>query len=242
MSQQVSLAEPASYCSEGIPGIYVMNSRNYDLIVFDWDGTLMDSASSIMAAIRHAANDAGLPQPLQGEARYVIGLGLHEAIRTLFPHISAQQFTILVKRFQHHYMQCNQGVSLFQGVAEMIGELYARDFLLVIATGNSRKGLDHALDSSGMRDYFHSSRCADETFSKPHPAMLTELMEQFDVEAGRTLLVGDTTHDLQMAVNAGVSKVGVTYGAHPREKLSALTPLACVDSVPELRIWLDLNG
>lgn len=219
-----------------------MNNRNYDLIVFDWDGTLMDSASSIMTAIQHAAKDAGLPQPLQGEARYVIGLGLHEAIQTLFPDIPAQQFAILVKRFQHHYMEYNQAVSLFPGVTGMIGELHARDFLLVIATGNSRKGLDHALDASGMRKYFHGSRCADETFSKPHPAMLTELMEQFGIEAARTLLVGDTTHDLQMAVNAGVSKVGVTYGAHPRERLSALTPLACIDSVSELRAWLSLNG
>lgn len=220
----------------------MINRQNYDLIVFDWDGTLMDSASGIMAAIQYAAKDAGLPPPLQAEARYVIGLGLSEAIHTLFPDIPAQQFALLVKRFQHHYMAYNQTISLFAGVAGMISELYAKNFLLAIATGNSRKGLDHALDTSGMRKYFHLSRCADETFSKPHPAMLVELMEQAGVEATRTLLIGDTTHDLQMAVNAGVDKVGVAYGAHTRERLAALVPLVCIDSVQELHAWLDVNA
>ena len=126
-------------------------------------------------------------------------------------------------------------------MAELVESLYAEGFLLAVATGKSRAGLERAFGSSGIGDYFHASRCADETFSKPHPAMLLELIEQLNVEAGRTLMVGDTTHDLQMAINAGVAAIGVAYGAHPAENLAALAPLGCVNSITELRSWLNTN-
>ncbi|MDO8436702.1 MAG: HAD-IA family hydrolase [Nitrosomonadaceae bacterium] len=216
-------------------------TNKFDLIVFDWDGTLLDSANVIVSSIQGAARDVGLPQPSAENARHVIGLGLSEALEYLFPGLPPQQSGSLTDRYRYHYFTYEQKISLFEGVTEIIETLYAEDFLLAVATGKSRTELNKALESSGLGVYFHASRCADETFSKPHPAMLLELMEQFGVEAGRTLMIGDTTHDLQMAINAKVAGLGVAYGAHPRENLSSLAPLACVDSITELHSWLNAN-
>lgn len=215
--------------------------NKFDLIVFDWDGTLLDSASVIVSSIQGAARDVGLPQPSAKNARHVIGLGLSEALEYLFPGLSSQQSGLLTDRYRNHYFVYEQKISLFEGVTEIIKTLHAEDFLLAVATGKSRAELNNALEASGLGVYFHASRCADETFSKPHPAMLLELMEQFGVEAGRTLMIGDTTHDLQMAINAKVTGLAVAYGAHPRESLSSLAPLACVNSITELHSWLNAN-
>lgn len=215
--------------------------NKFDLIVFDWDGTLLDSASVIVSSIQGAARDVGLPQPSAENARHVIGLGLSEALEYLFPGLSSQQSGLLTDCYRHHYFVYEQKISLFEGVTEIIQTLHAEDFLLAVATGKSRAELNNALEASGLGVYFHASRCADETFSKPHPAMLLELMQQFGVEAGRTLMIGDTTHDLQMAINAKVTGLAVAYGAHPRESLSSLAPLACVNSITELHSWLNAN-
>ena len=201
----------------------------------------MDSTNVIVSSIQGAARDMGLPDPSVENARHVIGLGLSEALEYLFPDLSPQQSGSLMGRYQHHYFACEQKTLLFEGVTKIIETLHEEDFLLAVATGKSRTELNNALESSGLGFYFHASRCADETFSKPHPAMLLELMEQFDVEAGRTLMIGDTTHDLQMAINAKVSGLGVAYGAHSRENLSSLAPLACVNSITELHSWLNAN-
>lgn len=216
--------------------------KKFDLIVFDWDGTLMDSAGVIVSSIQGAARDRGLAEPSDENARHVIGLGLNEALEYAFPGLSPQQYAPLVERYRHHFLSRDQAIPLFEGVVEVIETLHAEGFLLAVATGKSRAGLNRAFESSGIGDYFHASRCADETFSKPHPAMLLELIEQFGVEAGRTLMIGDTTHDLQMAINAGVAGLGVAYGAHPEENLAALAPLACVSSIMELRSWLNANA
>lgn len=216
-------------------------TNKFDLIVFDWDGTLLDSANVIVSSIQGAARDVGLPQPSAENARHVIGLGLSEALEYLFPGLPPQQSGSLTDRYRYHYFTYEQKIFLFEGVTEIIETLHAEDFLLAVATGKSRTELNKALESSGLGVYFHASRCADETFSKPHPAMLLELMEQFGVEAGRTLMIGDTTHDLQMAINAKVAGLGVAYGAHPRENLSSLAPLACVNSITELHSWLNAN-
>lgn len=216
-------------------------TNKFDLIVFDWDGTLLDSTNVIVSSIQGAARDMGLPQPSVENARHVIGLGLSEALEYLFPGVSSQQVGTLIDRYRHHYSVYGQNISPFEGITEIVETLHAEDFLLAVATGKSRTELNKALESSGLGVYFHASRCADETFSKPHPAMLLELMEQFGVEAGRTLMIGDTTHDLQMAINAEVAGLGVAYGAHSRESLSSLAPLACVNSITELHSWLNAN-
>ena len=215
--------------------------KKFDLIVFDWDGTLMDSAGIIVSSIQGAARDMGLAEPSDQAARHVIGLGLSEALEYVLPGLPPQQYAPLVERYRHHFLARDQAIPLFEGVAELIASLHAEGFLLAVATGKSRAGLERAFESSGIGGYFHASRCADETFSKPHPAMLLELIRQFDVAAGRSLMIGDTTHDLQMAINAGVAGLGVTYGAHPAENLVALAPLGCVNSIAEFSSWLNTH-
>jgi len=215
--------------------------KKFDLIVFDWDGTLVDSANAIVFSIQGAARDLGVTEPSNEEARYVIGLGLSEAIEHLFPSLTSQNLFLLSERYRHHYLTQDKKISLYKGASEIIRALHAENFLLAVATGKSRAGLSRAFKSSGLGSFFHASRCADETFSKPHPAMLLELMSQLGVEANRTLMIGDTTHDLQMATNACVSGVGVTYGAHPKENLETLAPLTCVESVTKLHLWLNTN-
>jgi phosphoglycolate phosphatase len=215
--------------------------KKFDLIIFDWDGTLADSANAIVFSIQGAARDLGVTEPSNEEARYVIGLGLSEAIEYLFPNLTSQNLILLSERYRHHYLAQDKKISLYKGASEIIRALHAENFLLAVATGKSRAGLNRAFKSGGLGSFFHASRCADETFSKPHPAMLLELMSQFGVEASRTLMIGDTTHDLQMATNACVPGVGVTYGAHPKENLETLAPLTCVESVTKLHLWLNTN-
>lgn len=214
-------------------------ARNFDLIVFDWDGTLMDSAGVIVDSIQRAAADLGLAVPDDAACRQIIGLGLTEALQTLFPQLPAAWHPRLTERYRHHYLGRDARIPLFPGADALIRGLHARDILLGVATGKSRKGLNRVLGYTGLAGCFHATRCADECFSKPHPQMLEEIMEELGVGPRRTLLVGDTSHDLQMAANAGVAAVAVSYGAHPREDLLAHGPVACVDSVEELKAWLE---
>lgn len=216
--------------------------NTFELLVFDWDGTVVDSAAHIVASLQAACRDIGLPHPEEARARYIIGLGLQDAMNYLLPDLPASDYPRLVERYRYHFLAGDQGVSTFHGIEAGIGELHARGFLLAVATGKSRRGLDRALADTGLGRYFHLSRCADEGFSKPHPDMLLTLMESLGVPCERTLMIGDTTHDLEMARNAGVSAVAVTYGAHERQALHALEPLACVDSSDELMTWLRENA
>ncbi len=217
-------------------------TKRYDLIVFDWDGTVMDSTAVIAGSIQSACRDLGLPIPSDEAARHVIGMGLSQALQHAVPTAPPHLHEPLADRYRHYFLAQDQSIPLFDGAEETVTELRNGGYLLAVATGKSRKGLDRVMDSSGMRGYFHASRTADETFSKPHPAMLLELMDELAVSAERTLMIGDTTHDLQMAINAGVDAVGVTYGAHPEDQLRELNPLALLDDFADLRVWLRTNA
>lgn len=216
--------------------------RRFDLLVFDWDGTLFDSTGVIVRALQASCSDLDLTVPSDEQASHVIGLGLSEALRYAAPELTEDRLPLLVDRYRHHYLSQDQDIRIFHGVAELVERLYAAGFHLAVATGKSRRGLDRAFSSSGLGRFFSASRCADECFSKPHPQMLEELIDEFAVSKERTLMIGDTTHDLQMAVNAGVAGLAVSYGAHPAEALHGLKPLACVQDVRELGEWLDLNA
>ena len=210
----------------------------YELIAFDWDGTLLDSAGAIVHAIQAACLDLELPVPDDARARHVIGLGLIDAMRHAVPGLPSDQYPAVAERYRFHYLACDQQLALFTGVREMLTRLQAVGHILTVATGKSRHGLDRALDHSGLKSFFQATRCADECHSKPHPQMLQELMAEFGIGAGATIMIGDTSHDLLMASNAGVDSLGVTYGAHPHNHLLEHAPLACLHSVPELDLWL----
>ena len=188
--------------------------RTYDLIAFDWDGTLYDSTAMIARCIQLAVADVGGTVPTQAQASYVIGMGLMQALAHAAPDVPPELYPRLGERYRHHYMAHQNDLSLFEGVLPMLQALKARHHWLAVATGKSRRGLDEVLRTVELHGVFDGSRTADETAGKPSPVMLNELMREFGVDPQRTLMIGDTTHDLQMAVNAGCASVGVSYGAH----------------------------
>jgi phosphoglycolate phosphatase len=216
--------------------------KRFELIVFDWDGTLMDSAGVIVACIQAACRDLGLPVPDDERAAHVIGLGLADALAYVVPGLPPSAYRDVAERYRHHFLLQDPHIPLFPGTHEMLAGLKARGHRLAIATGKSAKGLERALQTTAVAHFFAASRCADQCASKPAPDMLHELMEELAAEVGTTLMIGDTVHDLQMAANAGVAALAVGHGAHPREKLLALDPLACVDSTDELQRWLYENA
>ena len=215
---------------------------NFDLIAFDWDGTLFDSTAIIVRCIQEAVRDVGGTVPSEREAAYVIGLGLMQALAHAAPDVPRERYPLLGERYRHHYMAQQGRLSLFEGVLPMLQALRERGHVLTVATGKSRRGLDEALHSVELQGRFHGSRTADETAGKPHPRMLEELMAQFGVAPERTLMVGDTTHDLQMAINAGCASVAVSYGAHEPQGLHALGPRAVAHTVEQLQRWLLLHA
>ena len=219
-----------------------LRPRAYDLIVFDWDGTLFDSTALIVRSIQLACEDMGLPVPARHEAAYVIGLGLHDALAHVAPSLSAEQVPAMGQRYRHHYFRQQGELSLFEGTVELLQALKARHHWLAVATGKSRRGLDETLRHVELQGVFDGSRTADETAGKPSPQMLFELMREFGVEPERTLMIGDTTHDLQMAKNARTAGVAVSFGAHPVAALEAEAPLACVHAPRELARWLLENA
>lgn len=213
--------------------------RRYQLIVFDWDGTVMDSAAAIVESIQAASRDLGFPEPPDERARHVIGLGLGDALRHAVPELPSHRYEEMVDRYRHHYLSRDQELRLFSGMTELLNGLSDRGLLLAVATGKSQLGLSRALKVSGLERFFAATRCADQCMSKPHPQMLLELMEEFGLSAGDLLMIGDTSHDLNMAANAKVDGLGVAYGAHSRDALLACSPRDVVDSVEELAAWLD---
>ena len=211
---------------------------NFDLIAFDWDGTLFDSTQIIVRSIQAAVADVGGTVPSDTAASYVIGLGLMEALAHAAPDVPEARYPELGQRYRHHYGVHQNDISLFDGVLPLLADLKARGHLLTVATGKSRRGLDEALHAVELKGRFDGSRTADETAGKPHPLMLHELMREFDVTPERTLMIGDTTHDLQMALNAGCASVGVSYGAHEPAAFEVLRPRMVAHSVAELQRWL----
>lgn len=213
--------------------------RRFDLIAFDWDGTLFDSTQIIVRCIQRAVADVGGRVPSDEAAAYVIGMGLMQALAHAAPDVPPEKYPELGARYRYHYMVHQDDLSLFAGVLSMLASLKQRQHLLAVATGKSRRGLDDALQRVELHGVFDSSRTADETAGKPDPRMLIELMQEFGVEPNRTLMIGDTTHDLQMAVNAGCAAVGVSYGAHEPQAFAQFRPLTVAHSVQELALWLE---
>lgn len=210
----------------------------YEMIVFDWDGTILDSAGAIVRAIQAACRDLGVAVPSDRQASHVIGLGLLDAMRHAVPDLAPEKHHEMADRYRFHYLSGDHELTIFNGIREMLERLQSAGHILTVATGKSRLGLDRALAYSGLAPLFQASRCADECHSKPHPQMLEELMAEFAVVPGATLMIGDTSHDLLMARNAGVDSLAVTYGAHTHDHLLEFQPLACLHTVPELDQWL----
>ena len=219
-----------------------VTSRRFDLIAFDWDGTLYDSTRIIVRCIQAAVVDVGGARPSDGDAAWVIGLGLGEALARVAPDVPRERHAELGARYRHHYMRHHDDLVLFDGVLPLLDLLRERGHKLAVATGKSRSGLNAALATTALQGRFDGSRTADETFGKPHPRMLLELMEEHGATPERTLMIGDTTHDLQLALNAGCASVAVSYGAHHIDSFGALRPLYVAQSVAGLQAWLLENG
>jgi phosphoglycolate phosphatase len=213
----------------------------YKLLVFDWDGTIIDSASTIVECIRDASRELGLDVPDRERASHVIGLGLHDAMRIAVPGLPAQRYPEFVESYRRHFLERKDVMQLFDGMRQLLEDL-AKKHVLAIATGKSRRGLDRDLDFHQLKPLFMASRCADETNPKPHPAMLLELMDELNASKEKSLMIGDTSHDLEMARAAGVGAIAVTYGAHPEAGLRACAPLQCIPDVRSLETWLRKHG
>jgi len=210
---------------------------SYRLLVFDWDGTIIDSAAAIVDCIVEAARDSGLEVPPRERASHTIGLGLHDALRFAVPDLPAERYPEFVANYRKHFLARQDTMQLFDGMRELlIG--FSKTHQLAIATGKSRGGLDRALEAGELKALFAASRCADETNPKPHPAMLLELMEELNSSKNETLMIGDTSHDVEMARAAGVDALAVTYGAHNADGLRACAPLTCIENVKALEEWL----
>lgn len=214
-------------------------SRDFKLLVFDWDGTLMDSEARIVACIRAASSDLGLEVLPDAVIRNIIGLGLREAIEALYPGSGDDIHRGMTERYRHHFLSADPTpTQLFAGAAETLKSLDEQGYLLAVATGKGRHGLDRVLEETGLRAMFHATRCADETFSKPHPLMLTEIMEELGSEPEQTLMIGDTEYDMLMASNARTPALAVSYGVHEIERLLHHQPLGHIDDIIELLPWL----
>jgi phosphoglycolate phosphatase len=212
------------------------NSKTIKLVIFDWDGTISDSVARIVSSMQRAAVELDMAVPSYLEVQEIIGLGLTEAAFRLFPQATREQvFQLQTSYSQHYRAEDSAPCAFFPGVEETLQQLKAEGYQLAVATGKSRAGLDRVLLNLGMEDFFHNSRCADETLSKPHPLMLEELLTEFDLSAEAAVMVGDTEFDMEMAVNAGMPRIAVSYGAHHADRLRAFEPLACLDLFSGIR-------
>ena len=220
----------------------ITDTREFDLIVFDWDGTLYDSTALITRCIQAACADVGVPVPSDRDASYVIGMGLSEALQHAAPALPRERYAELGARYRHHYIARQHELDFFDGTLALLQALRGRGHRLGVATGKSRAGLDEALNTSALHGLFDATRTADETASKPAPRMLLELMRELGVSPARTLMIGDTTHDLQLAVNAGTASIGVSYGAHEHAAFKAFGPRHIAHSVADLSGWLGRHG
>ncbi|UUC94827.1 MULTISPECIES: HAD family hydrolase [Comamonas] len=216
--------------------------RRFDLIAFDWDGTVADSTAIISRSIQEAVRDVGGIVPSDEQAAYVIGMALMPALARAAPDVPPEKYPELANRYRFHFFKHQDDICVFDGILPLLAELRERGHWLTVATGKSRMGLNHALQDPQLKGLFDGSRTADETAGKPSPLMLHELMAEFGVDPERTLMIGDTTHDLQMAQNAGCACVGVSYGAHAPDGFAQFDPLFVADSAAQLRAWLLANA
>ena len=212
--------------------------QGHDVIVFDWDGTLVDSIHAITTAIREAARDLGLQVPSEEQARHVIGLGLHDALRHAVPDLPPARVSEFAARYRVHFLQAKPADNPFAGIPELLTGLCGQELRLAVATGKSRAGLDRALKQTGLGDRFVATRCADEGPSKPHPWMLGSIAEELGVDGNRMIMVGDTSHDIAMAHAFGAASIGVVYGAHSARAVKEANPAAIAATIDELAILL----
>ncbi len=218
-------------------------SLPYQLLVFDWDGTLMDSESRIVTCMQAAARDAGVEVPTAAAARDIIGLGMAEAVEQLFGRPSADLAEAIIDHYRRHWLSDSlPPAPLFDGARDLLARLDAAGYLLAVATGKSRRGLDHVLAETRLAGHFVTTRCADEAFSKPHPQMLLDILERTGMTADQTLMIGDTEYDMAMAANAGAHSVGVSHGVHAPDRLLRSGARACFAHLNELSCWLDQAG
>lgn len=216
-----------------------MQHLPYQLIIFDWDGTLMDSQARIVNCLRKAAMEAGMDNRPDDFYSNVIGLGLREAIQQMFPRLESAQVEAMADRYRHHYLHHDTTPSeLFPGAAAMLNQLEDAGYLLAIATGKGREGLNQSLQASGLQGRFHITRCASETRSKPHPQMLEEILDYTGLYPDKALMIGDTEYDMLMAANIGMDRLGVSYGVHPVERLQQHRPVGMLHRVSELPDFL----
>jgi phosphoglycolate phosphatase len=219
-----------------------LNDRPYNHLIFDWDGTLMDSAAWIIHCMQHAIDDEGLPYRDEESIRGIIGLGLQEAVQQIFPETSETEIKAVCHRYREHYFSAEDQSNLFEGVIEVLDELRATGYWLAIATGKSRRGLARSLKDTGLESYFAITRTADETMSKPHPMMLDEIMMDFDASADECLMIGDSLFDLQMASNAGMESLAVSWGVQSTDNLASLAPSGLIHDIREMPAWLKQQG
>jgi phosphoglycolate phosphatase len=215
-------------------------AKVFELVVFDWDGTLMDSEAHIVTSMQRTLADLDLPALSREKIRDIIGLGLREAILRLLPGSDDDLLLAIVDRYRYHFF-ADDPCEPFAGAESVLQQLHAAGYFMAVATGKGRRGLDRVLQSTGFSQYFVETRTAEETQSKPHPQMLLEIMHMLEIDAQKTLMVGDTEYDLEMANAAKVAALGVDYGVHSRERLIACAPLACLSSIIELPEWLTNN-
>ncbi|WP_028772997.1 HAD-IA family hydrolase [Shewanella waksmanii] len=209
--------------------------KQYDLVIFDWDGTLMDSVGKIVACMQQTARTLEVIEPSEQAVRDIIGLSMQEALNVLHPHADNELRQQMVDVYRQQYLSLNKMPSpLFSGAEQVLLQLKAADHQLAVATGKARAGLDRVLSATGLGQHFVASRCADEAKSKPHPQMLQQLLLQLDVPAARAVMIGDSVHDMNMAHSAGIDAIGVSYGAHSRDKLATVAPKAIVDAPMQL--------
>lgn len=212
---------------------------SWKLLIFDWDGTLMDSAGHIIAAVRAAAEDIDFPQPAEDDVRHVIGLGLREAVTTAMPELDDAAYQRFVAAYRQRFWQASlHGQALFTGARDVLLELKAAGYLLAVATGKGKNGLRRVLDDEKLHQVFDATRCAEETISKPNPQMLREILAELDVAADDSLMIGDTTYDLEMAARLNMDRLAVSYGAHSRKLLRTHDPLGFLDDIRDLPDWL----
>ncbi len=214
-------------------------NKQFELYIFDWDGTLMDSVDHIVSSLSAAAADTNMEDLGHHNYRNIIGLGLSEAFEALYPDANKAQQEALTERYRHHFFDTSKGKStLFDGTDAMLTSLNTKGVKMAVATGKARRGLNRVFDETGYHTLFHASRCADESGSKPDPAMLHELMQELNVAPEKTLMIGDSTYDMQMANNAGIDCVAVSYGVHGCKQLAQYSPLTCCENIVELNDWL----
>jgi len=218
-------------------------NKQFELYIFDWDGTLMDSVDHIVSSLEAAAADTNMQDLGHERYRNIIGLGLAEAFYTLYPDADQSQQDALTERYRHHFFDASKGKSsLFDGTDAMLSSLKAKGMKMAVATGKSRRGLNRVFDETGYHSMFHASRCADESGSKPDPKMLHEIMTELNVAPENTLMIGDSSYDMQMANNAGIDCLAVSYGVHGCKQLHQHTPLECCDDILALNDWLHAHS